>query len=443
MSPADLPIEELGSVLRTRTITVRGLVEDVLERIEHRDPLLRAFVAVDADGARNEATRLDDELDAGLDRGPLHGVPFGVKDIVAVAGWPSGCGSRAADPDPAVRDAPIIARLREAGAIPIGRLATYEYALIGPTFDGSAPPAVNPWDPTRITGGSSSGSAVAVAGGLVRVAIGTDTGGSVRAPTAYCGVVGLKPGRSFIPLEGVHPLSPSLDHVGAIGATVGEARLLAAAMAETAINAAAPDGATIGYARGWAEAAAPDVVDRLDDAVAALSRLGFRLRTVDLPDYEPFEGAATTILQAEAWGVHERRLAARGELYGAAARDNLMSGAVLTADDVATARVEAVRLTGLMDEAMAGVSVLLLPTTLTPAPALADFPDGPAWTPMRTIPFNLTGHPAISVPCGFVDGMPVGMQLAGPMGSEGLLCAIGAAFERATDHAVQRPSLAT
>ena len=435
--PPDLPVAEAAQALRSGALTARGLVRSTLDRIARRDPALGAFVAVDGPGALAAAERADAERAAGHDRGPLHGIPFGVKDVIAVEGWPTGCGSFAADAAPAPRDADAIAWLRDAGAIPIGRLATYEHALGGPSFDGPVPPPRNPWGADRITGGSSSGAAAAVAGGLLRIAVGTDTGGSVRSPAAYCGVVGLKPGRGRVPTGGVHPLSPSLDHVGAIAATVAEAKLLSGVMAGRPLSSPPVEGLTIGHARGWAQdpEAVPGLLDRLDDAAAALSRLGPRIAVVELPDYAPFEEAGSVILRAEAWEVHREGLARRGARYGRAASRGLLSGAVLTPAEVSAARAEAARLTARLGAAMAGVDALLLPTTLGPAPPLADFREGPRWTPMRTIPFNMAGWPAISVPCGFVDGLPVGMQLAGPPGAEGLICALAAAFERATDHA--------
>ena len=443
--PPDLPVAEAARALRSGELNARGLVRSTLERIARRDPALGAFVAVDARGALEAAGRADAELAAGRDRGPLHGVPFGVKDVIAVEEWPTGCGSFAADAAPAPCDAGAIARLREAGAIPIGRLATYEHALSGPSFDGPVPPPRNPWCGDRITGGSSSGAAAAVAGGLLRIAVGTDTGGSVRSPAAYCGVVGLKPGRGRVPLDGVHPLSPTLDHVGVIAATVAEAEMASSVMAGHAPTPPpTTEGLTIGYARGWAQdpEAAPGLLDRLDDAAATLSRLGLRIAMVDLPDHAPFEEVGAVILQAEAWEVHREGLARRGAAYGRGAFRNLLSGAVLSAPDVASAETEAGRLTRRLGAAMAGVDALLLPTTLTPAPPFAAFREGPRWTPMRTIPFNLAGWPAISVPCGFVDGLPMGMQLAAPRGSEGLICAVAAAFERATDHAAHPVPLA-
>ncbi|WP_308917629.1 amidase [Jannaschia sp. LMIT008] len=436
----DLTIAEIARALRGGQATVVDLIGATLDRIAVRDPQIGAFVSVDGDAALRRAAVLDAELSRGDDRGPMHGIPIGIKDVVAVAGWPTGCGSFAASPRPARVDATAVARLRVAGAIPIGRLATYEYALSGPTFDGPVPPPRNPRDPTRITGGSSSGSAAAVAAGLVRVAVGTDTGGSIRAPAAYCGVVGLKSGRGAIPLDGVHPLSPSLDNVDAIGVTVAEAAVASNIMAARPPHVPSLEGIRIGYGRSWSfdPRTAPELVRRLDETADVFAALGFPVEIVDLPDYAPFETTGATILRAEAWSVHRDAIARNGRSYGAAAREDLLSGSDLTETDLADARRTADALSGHLRSAMADVSVLLLPTTLTPAPPLADFRDGPRWTAMRTIPFNVAGLPAINVPCGTVDGLPVGLQIAGRTGSEAAICAVAAAYEAAAGHAVRR-----
>ena len=265
----DLPVAEAGRMMRDGgSQRMRPGPCGTLERITRCDLGLGAFVALDAAAALAAAARADGELARDLDRGPLHGIPFGVKDVIAVEGWPMGCGSFASDAAPARRDAVAVGRLRSAGAIPIGRLATYEHALGGPSFDGPVPPPCNPWDGERITGGSSSGAAAAVAGGLLRIALGTDTGGSVRSPAAYCGVVGLKPGWGRVPVEGVHPLSLGRsDHLGVVAATVAEAELAVAVMAgEVAPRRPATEGLRIGYARGWGEGpeAAPGLLERLD-----------------------------------------------------------------------------------------------------------------------------------------------------------------------------------
>lgn len=448
--PGDLSIPEAAALLRSGATTAVALSEAALDRIAARDGRLHAFTEVFRDAALAEAGAADAALRAGRDLGPLHGIPLGVKDVIDIAGRPTRAGSRVPAPS-AAADAEVIGRLRAAGAVILGALATYEFATVGPDENLPQPPARNPWDITRITGGSSSGSAAAVAGGLVRAALGTDTGGSIRAPAAYCGVVGLKPTRGRVPGGGTMPLAPSLDHVGPIAATVEEAALLIDAISGPGWRPAAPavgagaEGLRIGYARDWFAddpSAVPGVIRALDDAASSLSLIGARIVPVRLPDYAMFEAAAALILDSEALATHRDRIATQGPAYGAPCLRSLLRGIGLTEADVA-ASWEATRLLGArFDAELAGVDVILTATTLAPAPPVAAFRGGQAaWTAMRTLPFNATGHPAISVPAGFDGALPVGLQLIAPHGREDTLVRTAHAFERATDHSVQRPPL--
>lgn len=445
-TPADLSLREQAMAIASGALSIRALTEAVVSRIASRDVSIGSVVHLDHEAALREAARLD-SLPA-EDRPPLAGLAFGVKDIIDVAGRPTRCGSHAQEPAWAPRDADAVAALRRAGMIPLAKLATYEFALTGPAWDQPNAPARNPWNREHITGGSSSGAAAAVAAGLMRAALATDTGGSIRAPAAYCGVVGLKPTNGLIPAQGVFPLSPTLDCVGPIAASVAEAALVFDALRpdQPPVSAGigrALDGLCIGYARDWfADDPATDqaLLSAMDDAAGALSMLGARIELVHLPDYAPCEVAGAVILQSEALDVHAAGLAARYDRYGIDARRNLMTGAVLSDEDVAAAYGFAARLRREVDAALAPFAALLAPTTLGPAPAFTVFEDGPVWTAMRTLPFNLTGHPALSVPCGFSGGLPLGMQLIGRHGGEASLCRIGHAFEQATDHAA-RPAI--
>ena len=453
MPAPDLAIPEVAARLRDGRLTARVLAEAHLARIAALDPALHTFALVDADAAIEQADAADRALAAGDDRGPLHGIPVAVKDLVDIAGLPTACGSRR--PAPMARaDAEVVARLRRAGAVLLGKLATYEYATVGPAFDGPAPPAVNPWNPERITGGSSSGSAAAAAAGLLRTSIGTDTGGSIRSPAAWCGVVGLKPTRGRVAATGVFPLSPTLDVIGPLSATVAETALTLDAIADPRPGAT-PASAQLGrgvaglrlaYARDWfADDPALDarVLEVLDAAVADLSLLGAAIAEASLPDYAPIETAGGVILDSEAFAIHHDSLAADPEGYGRATRASLMRGATTTEADLAAARHAAGRATEAFDAVLARHHAIVTVTNLAPAPPVAPFRDGAAgWNPMRTLPFNLSGHPALSVPAGFADGLPVGLQIIGQPGSEALICRIGAAFERTTDHAAQRPQAA-
>jgi aspartyl-tRNA(Asn)/glutamyl-tRNA(Gln) amidotransferase subunit A len=450
MSPADLSIIDAGVRLRDGTLTSVALTEAHLARIAARDPTLHAFVTVTADRALEDAARADTERAQGIDRGPLHGIPIGLKDLIDTAGIRTTSGSRVFEHNVPTADAAVATRLKQAGAVLVGKLMTYEFALVGPSFDLPFPAARNPWNTDNITGGSSSGSAAAVAGGLLRTSIGTDTGGSIRSPSSYCGVVGLKPTYERISRDGVFPLSPSLDHVGPISASVAEAAItLDAITPETGAASRLGEGIAgrrIAYARDWFAndpGADPSVISALDAAASVLSLLGARIEEITLPDYALFEAAGAVILQAEALAIHAPHLRANPDLYGKLARQNLLTGLALDDADVDFARRAAAELgRRLQDEVFGTFDTLLTVNTLTPALPFSAF-DGETsvWTHMRTFPFNLTGNPVLAVPAGFKNGLPLGLQLVGRHGDEAGLCAVGHAFEHATDHTAQRPPL--
>ena len=458
LSPADLPIAEAAARLRAGTLTSVALTEACLGRIAARDAQLHAFVAID-DSALVQATAADRAFATGQDFGPLQGIPLGVKDMIDVAGLPATCGSAAFAGRVPATDAACVARLRAGGAVLIGKLATYEFAMVGPDQTLPTPPARNPWNLDHITGGSSSGSAAAAAGGLLRAALGTDTGGSIRSPAAYCGCVGLKPSLGRTSRHGVFPLSPSLDHIGPLAATVEEAALVLDAI--SGHDAADPNstdmawrpasgqigqdiaGLRLAYARDWFvhdPQADPALIRAMDDAAAQLSLLGARIDEVSLPDYALYEAAGSVILHAEALEVHRLLIADRSCAYGRPVLQCLAFGAAVDMTALDRARRAAQLLTAEMQAAMAPFAALIVPTTLTPAPPFSAF-DGvkAVWTPMRTIPFNVTGHPALSLPIGFSGGMPFGMQIVGAIGADDLICRIGHAYELATDASLLRP----
>lgn len=446
--PADLSLPEAAAALRAGTLTSRALTEATLARIATRNLRLHAFTHIAAD-ALEQADRADALLAAG-EAGPLCGLPIAVKDLIDVEDQPATSGSRVLAGRIAPTDASAIARLRAQGAVLIGKLATYEFAMVGPDQSLPDPCARNPWNCDHITGGSSSGSASAVAGGLVRLAIGTDTGGSIRSPSAYSGCVGLKPSYDRVRRAGAFPLSPSLDHLGPLAATVEEAALALDAMGEGDWRPASARigqpvaGLKIAYARDWFAddpQASSALVRAMDGAASALSLLGAQITLVTLPDYAPYEAAASVILHAEALEEHRALIRDHAEAYGRPTLQCLAFGAALDAEDVVKARAAQARLTAEMLAAMEGHDLILTATTLTPALPFSAFDGETAvWTPMRTIAFNLTGQPALSLPAGFENGLPLGLQLIARRGDEDLLCMAGHAFERATDHSVQRPS---
>lgn len=451
---ADLSIQEAAARLRDGSLSSLDLTRAHLERIAERDQAYHAFVYVDIDGALAEAARADDALRRGDDFGPLHGIPIAVKDLVDTAQVPTAYGSDVHLGHRPTEDADVVLRLKAAGAVLLGKLETYEFAMVGPVFDRSFPPAANPWNVNCTTGGSSSGSAAAVAGGLVRTTIGSDTGGSVRSPASYCGAVGLKPSFASISTRGVFPLSPSLDHVGVISASVAEAAITHDAIADAAYANARPaaasrlgqslSGLRIGYARDWFAHDAgtlPAVLDAVDAAASVLSLLGARIEEVALPEAADFEAVGAVIIHAEAFKGHRQQLKASGERYSRKVFQNIVSGLCLTPDDLIRACEAALRLRATLDRRVfSQFDAILTATTLTPAIPFVDFVGEAArWTPMRTIAFNVTGHPALSVPCGYSGGLPLGLQLVGRAGDEATLCQIGHAYELASDFAASKP----
>jgi aspartyl-tRNA(Asn)/glutamyl-tRNA(Gln) amidotransferase subunit A len=356
---------------------------------------------------------------------------------------PTSCGSRHQPVTPARHDAEVVARLRAQGGVPLGKTATYEFALVGPSFDSAHPPATNPWNPDHITGGSSSGSAAAVASGMVRCAIGTDTGGSIRSPACYCGVVGLKPTFGLVSREGVFPLAGDLDHVGPIAASVADTATMAKAMGVDAASrlGQAPRGLRIGYARDWFAhdpAALPAVVLAMDRAMSDLSLLGVQIDLIPLPDYDMIEATGIVLLQYQALEVHQAAMITAN--YGKQAVETLNSGTRLSATDFSAAQAQAAVYRAKYSEILDRFDAIATANVLSTAPPFADFAaDRAVWTAMRTLPFNVTGHPALAVPIGFQNGLPLGMQLIGRNHSEAVLCQIGDAFERTTDHAALRP----
>lgn len=449
-SDADLSILEAGRRLRDGTLTSVALTRAVLARVAERDPTYLSFYRVTAEQALDAARRADAELSAGEDRGPLHGIPIGLKDMIDVAGVPTTCGSKGRATNVPGINALLVDRLIAAGAVIVGKLATYEWGTVGPAYDTLYPPARNPWSLEHITGGSSSGCAVAVAGGLLRTSIGSDTGGSVRGPAFYCGVVGLKPTFGMVPKNGVSAMSASMDHIGPLSATTLEAALTLDVIAgrtadELAARHCGKDitGLRVAYARDWFAGDAqadPRIVAAMDEAASKLSELGAVIEQVTLPSYPAIEIAAAAVLHYECFAGHAEELAEHPEHFGRKTYQNLVAGIAITAAEYAEAKRAGAAFRHALDrDVFSRFDAVLTVGALTPALPVSLFGKGSVWTPMRTIGFNISGHPALALPMGFVDGLPIGMQIVGPHHGEAVICQIGDAFERATDHALQRP----
>jgi len=427
-----MTIEEFARRLRAREMTALEITNSCLQRIDQLQPSLNAFIHVMADAAKRDAEAADRELASGRDRGPLHGVPIAVKDIIDVRGVPTTAASRVREGHIAAADAPVITRLRDAGAVIIGKTNLDEFAF-GTTSENSAFGAVrHPLDPARSPGGSSGGSAVAVATGMALAALGTDTGGSIRIPAAACGIVGLKPTLDEISTAGVVPLAKTFDHVGPFTRTVGDARLLHQAMSASTgadprwSGADLPRSAKdlcLGIPRGYlTDLLDDDVRARFDEAAAALRSAGATLMDVSVPHASITPAVYIHIHSSEGATFHARTLDSVPERYTPVVRRRLELGRYVLAQDYARAMEGREVLRREVDAALEGCDALLLPTLPIPAPPIGAETTtiGGREEPVRALMlrltqlFNVTGHPAMSIPCGATaDGLPVGLQLVG------------------------------
>ena len=421
-------ISEIGRGFAVGTLTPPTLVTALLQRIKAIDGQLNSFVHVDRAGAKTAAEASAARWAAGTPLGPLDGVPVGIKDVIDVAGLPTRCHSRLTSDAPAKDDAAIVALLRAAGAVILGKLATHEFAIGGPAFDLPFPPARNSWNTDHHPGGSSSGAGAAVAAGLVPLAIGTDTAGSVRHPASACGIVGLKPGRGVLSCEGVVPLAPTLDHIGLLTRNAEEMRIAAEALG---VPCPAPGRLRVGYVRHFHTGnmvATPDVAAALDRAAAT-----FDASEISLPPLEDFALVNRVILQREGFAVHAEALRARPDAFSALTRKALLPGAFSAAETLTAAYSHQRRLTAAVDAAFADCDILLTASSMEP-PCRIDDPQEVARTYMLQArsPFNVTGHPALAMRAGLsVGGLPLSVQFVAPMGGEGALIAVATQWEAA------------
>jgi 2-dehydropantoate 2-reductase len=411
-------IEEIEDGRRTCEVPNLELLA-AYQRLEERGPALNAVIA--------ELTPSRRAAD-----GPLHGIAVAVKDNIDVAGVVTTNASTVAVPPPASADAPAVARLRGAAADLLCKTNLLEYAA------GSVNPAYgmtfNPHDPTRTSGGSSSGSAALVAAAVCDYALGTDTGGSIRIPAAYCGIVGLKPTYGLVPLDGVFPLSPTLDHVGTLTTTVAQTAALLAVIAARPIELRPVDGLRVGVLRLQVDD--PDITDgvraRIAEALDTLAAAGFELVDVDLPELALVDSSLGGILLKEAWDVHRERFEREADGYGPGTRALLELASRTTEDDYRQALADRERITAAFARVFEDVAVLAGPTVAYVAPP----EDPPVGTPEGELegrftgPYNVAGLPAVSVPCGLAEGLlPAGLQLAAPRGDDALLLSVAHIYE--------------
>lgn len=413
------------------------LAEHLLRRIEATEPALHAYVTVTAEQALDQARSRADELAAGTSRGPLHGVPVGIKDLVDTAGIRTTYGSpRFADHVPA-RDADAVARWREAGVVVLGKHATHELAWGGRTDSAFYGPTHNPYRRGHVPGGSSGGSAASVAAGSSLGALGSDTAGSVRIPAALSGCVGFKPTRGRVPLDGVLPLAPSLDHLGVLARTVDDAALLLGGLADP-LPDPAPSSLRIGWLGGWFDAVLdPGVRQAMARTRALLEDAGCRIDDVVVPDEPGMPGAVLARILREAGAFHRAAFEAGPGGFGDDVAA-LMRMAPATAEQTADAEAAIARSAAALTEALASHDVLVSATVPIPAP-----PIGAATVVVEgreepvellltrlTSPFNATGMPAVSVPVALTGGLPVGLQVAGAGGRDGVVLEAARVVER-------------
>ncbi len=457
----DFTIAELGPKLASRELSPVEVTDAYLRRIDQIDGRVHAYVHVSADRARADARRAEAEIASGELRGPLHGVPIALKDLFDTAGIPTtGCSRAFLDRVPD-EDGVVVAKLREAGTILLGKLTMHELATGAPDLDGPFPPARNPWDLDRMPSGSSSGSGAALAAHLCAGALGSDTGGSIRGPASWCGIVGFKPTYGLVSRRGVMPLSWSLDHVGPMARTVEDAALLLQVIAgfdpldEGSAQATIPDfRAALGDLSANLRLGVPwsylDACTDLDDEVMAIFRsavhkigsLGVRVEPIEIPYVEYADTIGTTILVAEAYAVHEAGFREHLDLYGRPFTDRVIRGALWSSADYLLATRARGRFQRGMADLMSEIDLIAMPTSLSPAELFDDPNLVPYSRPSFTRPFNVTGQPSISVPCGFTaQGLPVGLMLSGRPFEDANVLQVAHAYERARPWRPRRPGL--
>jgi aspartyl-tRNA(Asn)/glutamyl-tRNA(Gln) amidotransferase subunit A len=458
-----LTISQAVSGLRDKRFSPVELANACLERIESIDGKLHSFITVTADLALRQARQAEQELYSGKDRGPLHGIPIALKDLYATKGIRTTCHSAVLKDWIPDDDATAVQKLNESGTILLGKLGMHEFAFGGPSVDAPFPAVRNPWNTAHVTGGSSSGSGAALAAGLCFGALGSDTGGSIRNPSAHCGVVGIKPTYGRVSRWGVVPLSWSLDHAGPMARSVADCAVMLQALAgydakdPASADVVVPDfsaclrqgvqGVRVGVPRAnWFDESlgvAPATEGVFNNALRTLHELGADIVEIDGKPFSLARKANQTILIAEAYAYHEKTYQSTPEKFGSSVRRRILEGAFLSAADY----ISALRARTVLNEQMRAnflrVDVFATPTIARPPDACdALDPNEANLRPSFTNPFNLTGLPAISVPCGFTEGrLPVGLQIIAQPFDEAACFRVAFAYEQATDWHKSRPAV--
>ncbi|MFK8253873.1 amidase [Ancylobacter terrae] len=421
-----LSVHALGQGYRAGRFTPIDVCRHAMDQLRDWEPRLNAFIDPMTAEVTRQAEQATRELAAGEDKGPLHGIPFAIKDIIDVAGIATTCATKALTPLIADADAACVQRLRQAGAIIFGKtnLLEFAYGIAHPAFGQTN----NPCDPRRTAGGSSGGSAAAVAAGIVPLALGTDTGGSVRAPAAYCGIVGLKPSHGLLSLQGVYPLAPSLDHLGILGRNAEDVTLALAALAPDMGPPGEPFARIrLGVAASQWESPAirPEVRSAIDAARHRLERAGVEVVAIDLPSPEAMAAALLDILLPEAALVHAGTFERGAAGYAPGTAEQIRAGMSLPALRYLAAKRHQARWTDELDTIFGTVDAIIAPTVPFVAPdtdpALSAEGDDEILTLTHA---NLTGAPSLSVPCRRQGGLPVGLQFTAARGQDARLLAL-------------------
>jgi aspartyl-tRNA(Asn)/glutamyl-tRNA(Gln) amidotransferase subunit A len=458
-----LTVAEAAELLRTRKLSPVEYAEALIDRVERHDGKLNAFLRFTPEVALEDARRAETEIARGAWRGPLHGVPYALKDIIDYAGLPTTAHSKILTDNVAAADAPVAAKLKAAGGVFMGKLSTHEFAVGGPSFDLPWPPARNPWNRDHFCGGSSSGSGAATAAGFLPAAIGTDTGGSVRNPASMCGVVGMKPTYGLVSRRGVLPLAYSLDHVGPLTRTVRDNALMLDLIAGHDPLDPGSTGRAAGRCAGELDRgvkglrvgvirhfytrdmkADPEMAAGIEAAVGKLAGLGAEVREISTAPLGEYNACNRTLLTSEGFAAHENWMRERPQDYGALARERLMAGAFVRAADYVNATRLRRKLADSFHALFSGIDVAVTASSMDP-PCRIDDPKAVEYTYGRQAraPFNLTGGPALSLPVGFSKaGLPLAMQIIGKPFAEALVYRVAHAYEQAAGWAARHPNLA-
>jgi len=456
-----LSIAEAGRLIAAKKLSPVELTRALLARVTAVDPQLNAFLLVTERQALAAARAAERAIAAGR-RGPMLGIPLAYKDIYETAGIRTTAHSRILADNVPTEDAETVRRLHAAGAVMLGKLATHEFAIGGPAFDLPWPPARNPWDTRRFTGGSSSGSGAAVAAGLALGALGSDTGGSIRLPAAYCGIAGLKPTPGLVSRRGVIPLAPSLDTAGPMAWTAQDCAILLDALAgHDPLDPASVQGPAVSYARA-VEAplkglriglvrrfyehdvpGSPEVLQMMTRAAATLRGLGCRVDEASLPPVQEYNAVGRVIISSEAYALHEATLKTRLSDFSRVFRVRVLAGALIRAADYIAAQRRRTDLIAETRRVLERFDVLIAPPTAGAAPLLTEQrPDDGFSRPLLTTVANVAAIPSLVVCGGFTaTGLPLGLEIMGPAWGDAMVLRVGHQFEQAAGLRGRRPML--